>query len=793
MVQQRREVTGKPVRLAGPPSLLTGRDELLGELDARLIGDDAAGPQSVALWGMGGVGKTSVAVAYARQHLAEVGVVWQFTADDSTVLEAEFGELAAQLGVRDIADTRDPVASVHGMLATFPAEWLLIFDNVPDRASIERFLPPAGPGRILITSQNPSWPHGQALEVQLLGPEAAADFVITRTGDQDRQAAQELVGVMDRLPLALEQAAAYILATGGTLTEYLGLFRQRRTEMLRRGEPTGYPGTVATTWALAFSQLEESSSAAVGLLRLLAFCAPDAIPLRLLLQPRPGLAEELHPDAAVLLTPLLADPLAAKDAIAALRRYSLISPAAEGSASVHRLVQAVTADQMSTALAEAWRRATAAVIGAAIPEDTQQPDNWPACAALLPHVQAAVPADSDATAQMADYLASIGNYSAARDLQQKAAAARERVLGREHPRTFDAQGDLANWTGQAGDAAGARDQFAALLSIQQRVLDPEDPNVLATRANLAHWTGEAGDAAGARREYAALLPILEQVSSPEDPIVLAARANLANWTGQAGDAAGARDQFAALLPICVRVLGAEHPHTLTVRGSLAQWAGEAGDAAEARREYAALLTIREQVLGPEHPDTLSTRSNLASFTGQAGDAAGARDQFAELLTIYERVLDAEHPHTLTTRGGLAHWTGEAGDAAGARDQFAALLPIHERVLGPEHPDTLTTRHNFARWAGEAGDAAGARDQFAALLPIRVRVLGPEHPDTLITRGSLARFTGQAGDAAGARDQFAALLPIHERVLGPEHPRHPDHPRQPRPLERAGGGYGGGPP
>ena len=232
------------------------------------------------------------------QHLAEVGVAWQFTADDSTVLEAEFGELAAQLGVRDIADTRDPVASVHGMLATFPAEWLLIFDNAPDRASIERFLPPAGPGRILITSQNPSWPHGQALEVQLLGPEAAADFVITRTGDQDRQAAQELVGVMDRLPLALEQAAAYILATGGTLTEYLDLFRQRRAEMLRRGEPTGYPGTVATTWALAFSQLEESSPAAVGLLRLLAFCAPDAIPLRLLLQPRPGLAEELHPDAA---------------------------------------------------------------------------------------------------------------------------------------------------------------------------------------------------------------------------------------------------------------------------------------------------------------------------------------------------------------------------------------------------------------------------------------------------------------------------------------------------------------
>ena len=227
---------------------------------ARLTGRDAAGPRTVALWGMGGVGKTSVATAYVRRRLADVGVAWQFTAYDRTELEAEFSELAAQLGVRDIADTRDPVASVHGVLAAFPAEWILVFDNVLDRASVERFLPPAGPGRVLITSQNPNWPHDQALVVPLLGTEVAADFLVTRTGDQDRQSAQELAGVMDGLPLALEQAAAYILATGGTtLAEYLGLFRQRRAEMLSRGEPTGYPGTVATTWSLAFAQLEQSA------------------------------------------------------------------------------------------------------------------------------------------------------------------------------------------------------------------------------------------------------------------------------------------------------------------------------------------------------------------------------------------------------------------------------------------------------------------------------------------------------------------------------------------------------
>ncbi len=304
------------------------------------------------MYGLGGAGKTSVAVEYAYRHLAEVGVAWQFAAEDATVLAAGFGELAAQLGARGLADTRDPVASVHAVLARFPAPWLLIFDNAADLASVAAFLPPAGPGRVLITSQNPNWP-GQPLDVPVLDLDVAADFLVNRTGDPDRQAARDLADVLGGLPLALEQAAAYIQATGDTLADYLALFRQRRAELLARGEPTGYGKTVASTWALAFDRLQQTEPGAVGLLRLLAFCAPEAIPLRLLLQPRPGLAGQLGDEVAPVLAPLLEDPLAAGDAIAALRRYSLVTPAADGSVSVHRLVQAVTADQMPAELASA--------------------------------------------------------------------------------------------------------------------------------------------------------------------------------------------------------------------------------------------------------------------------------------------------------------------------------------------------------------------------------------------------------------------------------------------------------
>ena len=170
----------------------------------------------VALYGLGGAGKTSVAVEYAHRHLAEVGVAWQFPAEDPAVLAAGFGELAAQLGARDLAMRGTRWPSVHAVLAAYPAAWLLVFDNAPDRASVAPFVPPAGRGRVLITSRNPLWPPGQALDVPVLDPEVAAEFLVNRTGDPDRQAALELADELGGLPLALEQAAAYIQATGDT-------------------------------------------------------------------------------------------------------------------------------------------------------------------------------------------------------------------------------------------------------------------------------------------------------------------------------------------------------------------------------------------------------------------------------------------------------------------------------------------------------------------------------------------------------------------------------------------------
>ena len=223
---------GRVLRLAPRPVFLAGREGLLGELEARLGGEDGAGPRVVALYGLGGAGKTSVAMEYAHRQLAGAGVAWQFGAEDPAVLAAGFGELAALLGA---ADGGDPVAGVHAVLAGGGSRWLLVFDNAPDRASVAAFVPPAGPGRVLITSRNQIWPPGQAVEVPMLDRAVAAEFLAARTGDADRRAALELAGELGGLPLALEQAGAYMQASGRGIAEYLGLFRARRAELLGKG------------------------------------------------------------------------------------------------------------------------------------------------------------------------------------------------------------------------------------------------------------------------------------------------------------------------------------------------------------------------------------------------------------------------------------------------------------------------------------------------------------------------------------------------------------------------------
>jgi hypothetical protein len=759
-----------PIRLSPRPLYFVGRDALMERLRARFAqSNQGSRPQVVALCGLGGVGKTSTAVAYAHDYLADYTLVWQLTCDDPAVLTAGYADLGRQLGVHDITDAgADPMQQVHTALAARSGKWLLILDNAADFDAVHPVVPPVGRGHVIVTSRQGTWPAAQRIDVAVLEQADAVEFLLQRTASRDRDTAAVVAEELGMLPLALEQAGAFV-AVGETMAGYLNLLRQHRDELFRHGDPVGYSARVATTWSVSFERLTESAPAAVDLLRMLACCAPDVIPYSLLLEAVVSTAVTLPAAVGRQIRHLASTPLAAHKAIADLGRYSLTSLPKPGFVSVHRLVQAVTLDHMADDQRQAWRVAVASMLEAALPADPLRPANWPIYGALLPHVRRVLAVDSTAMSAVARYLGTAGDYVNARILQQRIVTAIERIHGVEHPKSLTARYELARWIGTAGDPAGARDQLAALLRDRMRVLGADHPDTLAGRHGLAYWTGEAGDTASARDQAAALLPARARALGPEHRDTLSSARSLARWTGSAGNAADARDRLTALLPMHERELGAEHPDTLNCRDDLAHWTGAAGNVGRARDQLTTLLPIYERLFGVQHPKTIDIRGNLARWSGEMGDAAGARDQLTTLLPFYSEVLGMEHPKSLSTRHGLAHWTGAAGNAADAREQFNILIPIYERVLGAEHHDSLAARRSHARWTGDAGDFSVARDLLAALLPLHELVFGVDHPDSLSTRHGLAHWTGAAGDAAGACDRFAALMLTYERVLGVEHP------------------------
>ena len=416
---------GPVLRLAPRPPFLAGREELLAELDARLAGGEGRGRGWWRCTGWAARGRpawrwstrtgTWARSGWPGSSRRRMPRCWRPGSPSWPPSSASAGRRGAGTRWRRCTRRWPPTRG----------EWLLIFDNAPDQGPVRAFVPPAGNGRVLITSQSAVWPPGQAVEVPVLDTEVAAVFLVNRTGDPDSQAAAALAEELGGLPLALEQAAAYIQATGTTLAGYLALFRDRRADLLARGEAAGHPADVATTLGLALSRLEAEAPAAAGLLRLLACLAPEPVPLALLLSDA-QIAGELDPDVAAVLGPLLGDPVAAGDAVAALRRYSLVTPAGDGLVLVHRLVQAITLAQMPADGGGQWEQAAAALVEAAIPADTELPAAWPVCAVLLPHARAVLDLTSDGMWRIAHYLGHSGSYPAARDLFQLIADASQR-------------------------------------------------------------------------------------------------------------------------------------------------------------------------------------------------------------------------------------------------------------------------------------------------------------------------------------------------------------------------------
>src|SRR5712691_3130 len=402
---------------------------------------------------------------------------------------------------------------------------------------------------------------------------------VSEDGWHEAEATCEL---MDGLPLALDQAAAYIEENQCSFADYLRLYQTRRTALLKRRSALSkrdYPKSVATTWSLSFEQVERADSVAADLLRLCAFLHPDAIAETMILEG----AAELGP----VLQSLADDPIRLEEVIGELRKYSPVQRNSETKTlTIHRLVQTVLKDAMSREIQRAWAEQTVRVVSKAFP-DPEDVGRWPICEQYLPHMRACAELIEQWNMTFAEaaqllhragaYLYQRGQYTEAELPLQRALAIREQALGRDHPDIATSLYNLAFLSRDQGKHEQAKLLFQHALEIRQQVFGPNHPNVAECLNNLAWLYYAQGKYEQAESFYQRGLVIYERVLGPNNHYVGDSLNGLALLYGAQSKYEQAEPLMQRSLVLFEQVFGSSHPNVAVCLNNLARlyaWQGK---------------------------------------------------------------------------------------------------------------------------------------------------------------------------------------------------------------------------
>lgn len=770
----------------------TGREDVLRELAATLAAQGAAAlgqaeaaqlPRltRAAISGLGGIGKTQIAVEYAYRHRDAYRAVFFVRADTESELVSGYATIAREIGLPEAAeqDQAAAVAAVQRWLTTNDG-WLLILDNADDPKIVKPFLPAQIRGHVLVTSRAPSFAAlgiGDPLRIATLSPAEALDFLLTRvarrdTAEPERQAAAKLAAELGYLPLALEQAGAYLVEHQDSFVDYLESYRRRGLELLARGAPEvdGHPDPVTTTWSLNFQEVEVLSAASADVLRASAFLAPDEIPEELLTDGGTELGSAI---AAIVVG---GDPLVVGELLAPLLRYSLVQRDSVGRTwSIHRMVQRVVEWSLGDARDE-WVGRVVKALNRVFPWPNL--GTWPLCDQFLPHVRAVarLAMEGEELAWLlgagGKYLKDRARFAEAEPLYTRSLALLEKLRTTEDFDVGASLNNLAELYRAQGRLGEAEPLYARAIIIFQQTLGEEHPSVAASLNNLAELYRTQSRWGEAELLYAYAIVIFEKVRGKEHPDVATGLNNLALLYWAQGRLGAAEFFFTRSLTIFEKIRGKEHPDVATGLNNLATLYADQDRLEEAELLYARSLAIREHTLGHEHPDIAESLNNLATLYFDRGQLAKAEPLYARSLAINERFLGKDHPNVAQCLNNLASLYCKQDRLAEAESHFIRSLAIREKALGAEHPLVATALNNLANFYADQGWLAEAEPLLTRSLAIREKAFGAEHPFVATTLNNLARLYRDQGRVGEADELEARAHLVRYRHLE-SNPREPE--------------------
>jgi tetratricopeptide (TPR) repeat protein len=799
---------GKPTRPTPPQFPLyhipyrrsvffTDRDEILSTIVSSFSAAQASQPIVLALKGLGGMGKTEVALAYSYLHASAYQVILWLDASSRDHLSMDVRAQADKLSLPE--EERTDESRLFDAFKRWLQEhenWLLVLDQIDDMTLVNLVVPLQGRGHVLLTTRmQATGAHVSPISIEQMASKESITFFLHRAGLLPKEAAlvqaapaavqdaNTLVQEMDGLPLALDQAGAYLQETGCGLATYLTLYRRQRTALLgQRGRfADSHPDSVMITFRLTFEQVTQKRAENLDLLRLLAFLYPDSIPDQLLLQGAPELNGPLQA--------LGAQPLVFYQALADLLNFSLVHRRTDtGTLRINRIVQAILIDDLPAEQRYQWAEQVVRMVNCVFPEVPF--DTWDACeiyrsqaqhcAARISKYQLTLKegalllqrlglycyqrgcyaeaetyltqalqlhehhqwADALQAARALQSLALLyhrqARYQEAEALHLHALEMREQTFGPDHAETAESLHNLADLYLSQDQYQRAEQSYRHVLALDERLPGSEDPETAKTLNNLGLACYKQGKYAEAEEAYQRALSIYEHIPGYSDHRDLTYTLNsLGTLYEKLGNYQRAGELYQRAFAIREQVLGDKHPDTARSLNKLADIYEVQGNYQQAEEFYRRALAICEHAPRPEYLDIALFLNNLAFLESQQGRYQQAEPLYQRALTIYKQMLGEEHSVVASVLNNLGQLYRNMKDEKQAEALLRRALAIREHVLGPTHPDTAQSMANLADLLTDQQAYEEAEPLYQQALVIRLQALGPAHPDVALTREKYA--------------------------------------------------------